>query len=72
VGVQTDAYTAVVGTVVVAEVTKTLTMRSNLACLFIDVNMSDGQAKGLVRDSVVSCLVLVTVYAESIAQVLGT
>jgi hypothetical protein len=26
----------------------------------------------LVRDSVVSCLVLVTVYADTVAQVLGT
>lgn len=70
--VQSDAYAAVVGTVVVAEVTKNLTMRSDPACLFIDVNTPDGKATGLVRDSVVSCLVLVTVYTDTIAQVLGT
>jgi mRNA-degrading endonuclease toxin of MazEF toxin-antitoxin module len=70
--VQSDAYAGVVGTLVVAEVTKNLTMRSDAACLFIDLNTPDGKATGLVRDSVVSCLVLVTVYADTIAQVLGT
>src|SRR5262245_55820558 len=70
--VQSDAYAGVIGTLVVAEVTKNLTMRSDPACLFIDVSTPDGKATGLVRDSVVSCLVLVTVYADTIAQVLGT
>jgi len=70
--VQSDAYAGVVGTLVVAEVTKNLMMRSDRACLFIEVNTPEGKATGLVRDSVVSCLVLVTVYADTIAQVLGT
>jgi mRNA-degrading endonuclease toxin of MazEF toxin-antitoxin module len=70
--VQSDAYTGVVGTIVVAQVTKNLMMRSDPACLFIEVNTPDGKATGLVRDSVVSCLVLVTVYADAITQVLGT
>jgi mRNA-degrading endonuclease toxin of MazEF toxin-antitoxin module len=70
--VQSDAYAGVVGTLVVAEVTKNLMMRSDPACLCIEVNTPDGKATGLVRDSVVSCLVLVTVYADAIAQVLGT
>jgi mRNA-degrading endonuclease toxin of MazEF toxin-antitoxin module len=70
--VQSDAYAGVVGTIVVAEVTKNLTMRNDPACLFIDVGTADGTATGLVRDSVISCLVLVTIYTDSIAQVLGT
>jgi mRNA interferase MazF len=70
--VQSDAYAGVVGTLVVAEITKNPAMRSDPACLLIDVNTPDGKATGLVRDSVVSCLVLVTVYADTIAQVLGT
>ncbi|MFO0848599.1 MAG: type II toxin-antitoxin system PemK/MazF family toxin [Gemmataceae bacterium] len=70
--VQSDAYTAAVGTLVVAEVTKNLAMASDPACLFIDTSTPDGQATGLVRDSVVSCLVLTTVYADAVAQVLGT
>ncbi len=70
--VQSDAYAGAVSTIVVAEVTKNLTMAGNPACLFIDTNTPDGKATGLVRDSVVSCLLLVTVYADTIAQVLGS
>jgi mRNA interferase MazF len=70
--VQSDAYAGTVGTLVVAEVTKNLTMASDPACLFIDVNTPDGKATGLIRDSVVSCLVLVTVYTDTVAQVLGS
>src|SRR6266568_3021688 len=70
--VQSDAYRGAVNTLVVAEVTKNLTMAGDPACLFIDVSMPEGKATGLVRDSVVSCLVLVTVYADTVAKVLGT
>src|SRR5262245_64660269 len=70
--VQSDAYAGAVSTFVVAEVTKNLTMAGDPACLFIDVNTPEGKATGLVRDSVVSCLVLVTVYADTVARVLGT
>ena len=61
-----------VATLIVAEVTKNLSMAADPACLLIDLNTPDGQATGLVRDSVVSCLLLVTVYADTVTQVLGT
>jgi mRNA interferase MazF len=70
--VQSDAYVGKVSTLVVAEVTKNLTMAKDPACLLLDVSTPEGKATGLVRDSVVSCLVLVTVYADTAAQVLGT
>jgi mRNA interferase MazF len=70
--VQSDAYAGKVGTLVVAEVTKNLTMAGDPACLFIDASTPEGKATGLVRDSVVSCLVLMTIYTDTIAQVLGT
>jgi mRNA-degrading endonuclease toxin of MazEF toxin-antitoxin module len=70
--VQSDAYAGVVSTVVVAEVTGNLTMASDPACLFVDTSTPEGRATGLLCDSVVSCLVLVTVYEDTIAQVLGT
>lgn len=69
--VQSDTYATTVSTVVVAEVTKNLTMQNDPACLFIDVSTLDGKATGLRVDSVVSSLVLVTVYSDSVAQVLG-
>src|SRR5438067_7906470 len=70
--VQSDAYASTVSTVVVAEVTKNLTMKDDPACLFIDVSTPEGQATGLLVDSVVSGLVLDTVYTDTVAQVLGS
>ncbi len=70
--VQSDAYASAVSTVVVAEVTKNLTMKGNPACLFIDVSTPDGKTTGLLVDSVVSSLVLDTVYTDTVAQVLGS
>jgi mRNA interferase MazF len=70
--VQSDAYTGSVSTVVIAEVTKNLAMKDDPACLFIEVSTPEGKATGLLRDSVVSSLVLVTVYADTVAQELGT
>jgi mRNA-degrading endonuclease toxin of MazEF toxin-antitoxin module len=70
--VQSDAYAGTVSTLVVAEVTKNLTMTGDPACLFIDTSTPEGRATGLVRDSVVSCLVLMTVFANTGIQGLGT
>ena len=70
--VQADAYSAVVGTLVVVEVTSNLTLAHDPACLLLDVTAAEGKATGLVRDSVASCLVLVTVYADAVDQVLGS
>ena len=70
--VQSDAYASTVSTVVVAEVTKNLTMKGDPACLFIDVSTPEGKATGLLMDSVVSSLVLDTVYTDAVALVLGS
>src|SRR5262245_46201674 len=70
--VQADAYLGVVSTVVVAEITKNLALAGDPACLFIDVNTPEGKATGLLRDSVLSCLLLATVDADKVAQVLGS
>lgn len=52
--------------------TKNLTMRNDPACLFIDVSTPEGMATGLLIDSVVSALVLVTIYTDNVAQILGS
>jgi mRNA-degrading endonuclease toxin of MazEF toxin-antitoxin module len=70
--VQSDTYAGTVGTLVIAEVTKNLAMATDPACLFINTNTAEGKATGLIRDSVVSCLLLVTVYKDTVAQVLGS
>jgi mRNA-degrading endonuclease toxin of MazEF toxin-antitoxin module len=69
--VQSDAYAGTISTLIVAEVTKNLTMAGDRACLFVDVSTIEGKATGLVRDSVVSCLILVTIYTDSVANVIG-
>ena len=70
--IQSNAYAGAVSTVIVAEVTKNVLMKDDAACLFIDTNTPDGKATGLIRDSVVSCLLLATVDTHTVAQVLGT
>jgi len=69
--VQSDAYASTVSTLVVAAVTKNLTMKNDPACLFIDLSTPEGKATGLLVDSVVSSLVLDTIYTDTVAQVLG-
>jgi mRNA-degrading endonuclease toxin of MazEF toxin-antitoxin module len=69
--VQSDAYAGTVRTVVVAEVTKNRTMKNDPACLVIDQSTPEGKATGLLVDSVVSSLVLDTIYVDTISQVLG-
>jgi mRNA-degrading endonuclease toxin of MazEF toxin-antitoxin module len=70
--VQADAYAGTVSTLVVAEVTKNLTMAGDPACLLIDVSTPEGQATGLLHHSVVSCLLLATVDVDTVAKGLGT
>jgi mRNA-degrading endonuclease toxin of MazEF toxin-antitoxin module len=70
--VQSDVYLRAVRTLVVAEVTKNVTMAADPACLFIDLNTPEGQATGLLRDSVVSCLILATIDADRVDSVIGS
>lgn len=69
--VQADAYNQTLRIVIVAEVTKNLQMRNDLACLFIDANTPEGQATGVAQDSVVSCLLLATLRADLVDQAIG-
>jgi hypothetical protein len=55
----------------VAEVTKNLSMASDPACLFIDASTPDGQATGVIQDSVVSCLLMATIKADLVDQAIG-
>ena len=70
--VQSDAYGGTVSTLVVAEVTKNPALAGDPACLFLDLSTPEGKATGLLQDSVVSCLLLATVDAVTVAKVLGS
>jgi mRNA-degrading endonuclease toxin of MazEF toxin-antitoxin module len=69
--VQANSSSGVIRTVIIAEITSNLTMAADPTCIFIDTTTPKGQATGLVQDSVVSCLVLVTVYVDQLDRVLG-
>lgn len=69
--VQADSYNKTLRTLLVAEVTTNLGLASDPACLFIDAATPDGQATGILRDSVVSCLLMATIKADLAHQVIG-
>ena len=69
--VQADIYNQGLRTLVVAEVTKNLSMANDPAWLFIDASTPDGQATGLVQNSVVSCLLMATLKADLADQIIG-
>src|SRR5438067_4021448 len=69
--VQSDHSRQAVQTVVVAEVTKNLSLAGDPACLLIDLSTPDGRATGLLTESVVSGLLLATVDADGTHQVIG-
>jgi mRNA-degrading endonuclease toxin of MazEF toxin-antitoxin module len=62
--VQADAYNRALRTLVVVEVTKNLILANDPACLFIDSGTPEGQATGVLQDSVVSCLLMATIKAH--------
>ena len=69
--VQADTYNKTVRTLVVAEVTTNLAMATDPACLFIDTSTPEGKATGLIQGSVVSCLLIATIKADLVDQVIG-
>ena len=68
--VQADGYNQSLRHFIVAEITTNL-MVASPANLLIDVSFPDGKASGLVQDSVVTCLHLVTMSEERIRNVIG-
>ncbi len=47
-------------------------MASDPACLLIDASTAEGQATGVVQDSVISCLLMATIKADLVDRVIGT
>jgi mRNA-degrading endonuclease toxin of MazEF toxin-antitoxin module len=69
--VQADAYNQVLRTLVVVEVTEDHNLANDPACLRIDASTLEGQATGVVQDSVVSCLLIATIKSDLADQVIG-
>lgn len=69
--VQADEYCRQLRSLIVAEVTSNLLLKDDPACLYVDPSTPEGQTTGLLRASVVSCLVLATIDAATVALKLG-
>lgn len=69
--VQADHYNHRIDNVVVALITTNLRNASDPAHYLIELSTSEGQQTGLNRDSVVSCINLVTLYDERIGRKIG-
>src|SRR5262249_29337407 len=69
--VQADVYNQSQRFVIVAEITTNLTLAADPANLLIQVASSDGQATGLVQDSMVTCLQLATLSDNRVATLIG-
>jgi len=69
--VQADSYNQQLRHVIVAEVTTNLSAASDAANLLIEVAGPDGPATGLLLDSVVTCLHLVTMSEDRVGKVIG-
>lgn len=69
--VQADVYNQKLRHVIVAEITTNLGTASDSANLLIEVATAEGQATGLIQDSAVTCLHLVTMSEDRISKVIG-
>ena len=70
--VQSDAYNQTLQNMVVAEITSNLGRVADPAHLLLDLSTPEGQATGLLRDSLVSCINLATVNESRIDRVIGS
>ena len=69
--VQSDVYNQKLRHVVLAEITTNLGSASDPANLLIEIATIDGQRTGLLQDSVITCLHLVTMSEDRIGKVIG-
>lgn len=71
VAIQCDRYSVVFRSVLVAEVTGNMTFASDPAFLNVDISTPEGQATGLKKNSLVSCLHLATLDPSLVDRVIG-
>jgi mRNA-degrading endonuclease toxin of MazEF toxin-antitoxin module len=69
--IQGDAYNTTLRHVIVAEVTSNPRWLADPACLTIDISTPEGQATGLHKNGVVSCLHLVTMSMDRLDPAIG-
>ena len=70
--IQADLYNRKLQNVIVVQITSILKHANDPASLLIEVSTPAGQASGLLRDSVVSCVNIATIHESLILQVIGS
>jgi mRNA interferase MazF len=70
--VQSDSYNNKIANRVVAQITTNLRMTGDAACFLIEAATAEGQASGLLHDSLVSCVNLATLDPNRINKVIGS
>ncbi len=70
--VHADSYNRSAHNAIVVEITSNSVRASDPAHLFVDISSTDGQATGLLRNCVVSCLNLATVNESRFDRVIGS
>ena len=69
--IQADAYNQRMHNAVVAEITSHTGRANDPAHLLIDLATAEGQATGLLRNSLVSCLNLATLHESRFEKIIG-
>ena len=69
--IQDDIYNQKLRHVIVAEVTSNPGLSSDPASLTVQIDTNDGKATGLLQDSAITCLHLVTMSEDRIGKVIG-
>ena len=69
--IQADSYNQKLHNAVVAEITSNMGRAADPAHLFVDVATPEGQATGLLRNSLVSCLNLATLHESRFERIIG-
>jgi mRNA interferase MazF len=69
--VQADVYNRSQRFVIVAEISTNLANAPDPANLLIEIATPDGQATGLIQDSIVTCLQLATISEDRLARLIG-
>ena len=70
--VQADSYNRSMHNAIVAEITSNKARAADPAHLLVDVSLPEGQATGLLKNSLVSCVNLATLHESLCNRVIGS
>lgn len=69
--IQADVYNQKLNHVIIAEITSNVISAADPANLLIEINTPDGKATGLLQDSVLTCMHLITMSEDRVGKTIG-